>query len=135
MALIEINWNPTSRQLRQFAGIGLIALPSAGYVWGGSWPAIGMLAALGSGLALAGYLRPAVVRPFFLALSLVTIPIGFVVGELALALIYFLLLLPIGLVFRLMGRDALSRRRDLAARSYWREKQQPKSSASYYRQF
>lgn len=135
MALIEINWHPTNRQLRQFAGLCWLALPSLGYLWGGNWPVVGGLAAIGSCLAVLGYIQPAFIRPLFLAIILVTMPIGFVVGELALVLIYFLLVLPLAMVFRLMGRDALLRRREPTAQSYWRDKQQPKSIASYYRQF
>jgi hypothetical protein len=135
MTLIELNWNPTTRQLRQFAGLSLLALPSLGYLWSGSWPVVGALAAVGCCLAAIGYFQPAFVRPLFLAISLVTIPIGFVLGELALLMIYFLLLMPMGIVFRLMKRDVLLRRRDPQAQSYWSDKQQPKNVASYYRQF
>lgn len=135
MALIELNWNPTTRQLRQFAGLCLVALPSVGYLWGGSWSVIGGLAAIGSCLAVLGYFQPGIVRPLFLTISLVTIPIGLIVGELAVAAIYFFVLLPIGMVFRLLGRDALLRRRNPQARSYWLKKEPPKNIARYYRQF
>ena len=46
-------------------------------------------------------------------------PIGFVVSFVLLAVFYFLLLTPVALVFRLIGRDALRRRFDAAAPSYW----------------
>ena len=35
MKLIEINWQPTDRQLRQFGVICLVALPALGWLWGG----------------------------------------------------------------------------------------------------
>ncbi len=46
-------------------------------------------------------------------------PIGFVVSFILLAAFYFLLLTPVALVFRLIGRDALGRRFDAVAPSYW----------------
>ena len=77
---------------------------------------------------------PQTLRPLFIGLSLITIPIGAVVGELALLLIFFGLFLPLGLVFRLMGRDPLERTLDRSAATYWRRKKQPDSAARYYRQ-
>ena len=58
MKLVELNWNPTNRQLRQFAIICLFALPLAGWLWGGSRQAIGFLAITGFILAIAGVILP-----------------------------------------------------------------------------
>ena len=74
------------------------------------------------------------IKALFLALAIVATPIGMVVGELALLLIYFGCFLPIGLVFRLFRRDALQLTIDRQAESYWERKRQPRSAASYYRQ-
>jgi hypothetical protein len=38
-------------------------------------------------------------------------------------------------LFRVMGRDALQRRIDRDAKSYWQPKAQPRDAGSYYRQF
>jgi hypothetical protein len=56
------------------------------------------------------------------------------VGELAMLLIYFGVFLPIGLLFRAAGRDALQRRFDPSQNSYWQAKKQPHDIASYFRQ-
>ena len=37
MKLVEINWNPTDRQLRQFGMIALVALPALGWLWSGRY--------------------------------------------------------------------------------------------------
>ena len=34
MQLVEINWNPTERQLRQFSSMCFIGLPFIGWLWG-----------------------------------------------------------------------------------------------------
>ncbi len=47
MALIETNWNPTSRQLRQFGGLCLVALPLLGWLWSASSTMIATLAGIG----------------------------------------------------------------------------------------
>jgi hypothetical protein len=134
MMLVEINWKPTVRQLRQFGLTCLVALPTLGWLWGGSGPVIGWLAAVGLGLALAGLIWPRSVRPLFLALMIVTIPIGTVVGELAMLLIYLAVFFPMAIIFRLMKRDALQRSFDRQAASYWQPKECPRPPASYYRQ-
>ena len=45
----------------------------------------------------------------FLGLGLVSVPVGMVVGEFAMLFVYGIAVLPIGLVFRLVGRDPLQR--------------------------
>ena len=69
-----------------------------------------------------------------LGLTLLTLPIGLVVGEIILMTIYFLLFLPVSLVFRLIGRDALKRGIDRSAKTYWQSKPEPAGPESYFRQ-
>ncbi len=135
MSLIEINWSPTSRQLRQFGLLCLILLPFAGWLW--SVPAMILWAIAGVAAILAGlaFLRPQFVSPIFVGLMIVTAPIGMIIGELAMLLIYFAIFLPISLVFRTLRRDALQLRMDRKAETYWHEKEQPKDAASYYRRY
>jgi hypothetical protein len=57
-----------------------------------------------------------------------------VVGEVVLAAVYFGIFLPVGLIFRLMKRDALQLKRDPQQATYWQLKKQPSGAASYYRQ-
>jgi hypothetical protein len=77
---------------------------------------------------------PKALKPLFVALSLAATPIGIVIGEVAMLLVYFGVFLPIGLLFRLKGRDALERNIDRSAKSYFRPKRQPADPAHYYRQ-
>jgi hypothetical protein len=132
--LVEVNWSPTDRQLRQFGVISLIALPFIAWLWNGSTSVIVGLAAAGAVLGLVGFVAPRVLKPVFLALVLVSLPIGLVVGELAMLLIFFGVFLPIGLCFRIMRRDSLQRKLDRQAKSYWQAKPQPRGPAAYYRQ-
>ena len=66
-------------------------------------------------------------------LSLVTIPIGMAVGELALATVFFAVLLPIGVVLRRAQPNFLQLKLDRQARSYWERKRAPGDAASYLR--
>lgn len=134
MKLVEIQWNPTNRQLRQFAIICLFALPALGWFFEASAQVIGLLASLGLVLAITGAVFPKAVRPVFLAAMILATPIGMVIGELAIFLIYFMVFLPFGLFFRVIQRDALQLTQDSQAQTYWQAKKQPSGSVSYYRQ-
>ena len=132
--MIEINWQPTDRQLRQFGVTCLVALPILGWIWGGGAGIIVTLAVLGLLLAFAGMIAPVVLKPVFLAITILVAPIGLVMGEVAMLLIYFGVFLPFGLVFRIAKRDSLQLKFDKNRDSYWQAKRQPANIASYYRQ-
>jgi hypothetical protein len=90
-------------------------------------------AAAGSGILALG--RPTALGWLYRTLTAISLPIGWVVSHAVLALVFFGVLTPIGLLLRAVRRDPLSRTRDPARRSYW----EPRASASdvrrYYRQF
>ena len=68
MKLIQANWQPTPRQLRQFAGTCLVVLPVLGWLWDVSENV--MIAMAGGGLliGLVGYALPKSVQPLYLSL-------------------------------------------------------------------
>ena len=74
-------------------------------------------------------------RILFIALSCVTLPIGWVMNFVVLLVFYFLLITPLGLIFRLIGRDVLGKRFDPDAKSYWQPHRCPESAERYFRQF
>ncbi|MHB8973539.1 MAG: SxtJ family membrane protein [Pirellulaceae bacterium] len=131
MPLIELNVNPTDRQLRQFAGlvIPLLAVLCATVLWwrssGGTasvWILI-LLSAAGL-FALGGSLRPALARPIYVGWMYAAYPIGWVIGHVVIGVVFFLVLTPIALVMRACGRDPLQRKFDATRASYW-EKRSP----------
>jgi hypothetical protein len=60
-------------------------------------------------------------------------PIGWTVSRVVLGAVFFLVLTPIGVVFRLTGRDALRVRRT-SRTSYWTDKRQAGALSDYLRQ-
>jgi hypothetical protein len=65
----------------------------------------------------------------------VTLPIGFVISLILMSVFYFGLITPVGLVFRLIGRDVLSRKFDPKASSYWVPHEQASKPERYFQQF
>ena len=135
MSLVHINWNPETRQLRQFGYVSLILLPLLAWFWGGTPLVIGIFGGSGLLFAVLATLVPRLLKPVFLGLSLLFLPIGLIVGEVMLLLVFLLVFLPMGLVFRLMGRDRLQLRIDRTRKSYWQPKNLPSQTERYFRQY
>jgi len=139
MSLIEINWYPKQKDLRTFAMIALIAsliIGSLLYMLKGvriQWAAI--IVAAGFGILLSSFVSLKLTRIIYLGLVLVTFPIGWVISMILLTAFYFLLLMPLGFIFRLLGRDPLCRRFDPDAKSYWLARQEPESLDRYFHQY
>jgi len=136
--MIELNWHPTRRELRQFS-LALIVATAAlgGILWWRLGPnqASQILWVAGPALGLLGLLVPPAMRPLFIGLSIVAFPIGYVIGFIALALVFYGLVTPIGLVFRLIRRDSLHRRLDRGASTYWIERTHQHTAKRYFQQF
>jgi hypothetical protein len=62
-------------------------------------------------------------------------PIGWTVSQVLLALLFFGVFTPLGLLFRALSRDALRRRRVTGLESYWQPKPPPAGLPSYCRQY
>jgi hypothetical protein len=134
MSMVAVNWSPSDRHLRQFSLTALVALPLLGWLWHASGAAWLVIVSLGAAMALTGLLCPRALRYPYLGLSLLTLPIGLVVGELVLLLSFYAVFVPVGLARRLMGRDDLHRSFDRRSSTYWQPKRQPADRRSYLRQ-
>lgn len=148
MALLEIQWHPDHRQLRGFGMICVVVFVALGawvrlahaVVWlevepsTAQWVAtfFWMAAAACGGLSVVA---PTMLRPLYLFLTVIGLPVGFVIAHVVMAVVFFGLFTPIGIVFRLIGRDALTRRFDRNASTYWVPRPGTRSANQYFRQF
>ena len=69
------------------------------------------------------------------ALMLLTFPLRYLLSMAALGCVYFLVLTPTALLFRICGRTSLERQREQGRESYFSESQPPPQKSSYFRQF
>jgi hypothetical protein len=134
----DIQFRPPRRMLRQFAGLWLVCFGGLA-AWEGFARGHSTLAAALAGLAFVvgtlGLIWPPFVRPIYVAWMVLAFPIGWTVSQLILALMFYGLFTPIGLVFRLIGRDPLHRARRLGLDTYWTPKPTPADLRSYFKQF
>jgi hypothetical protein len=139
MSLIEVNWRPESKELRNFGRIALVAsCLVAGllyFIKGLAIQWIFVIIAAGLLIFLSSLVSLAITRPIYVALTAVTLPIGFAISFIVLAVFYFLIITPIGLVFRLVGRDSMKRKFDPDADSYWVAHRPSNKLERYFHQF
>lgn len=139
--MIKLDLKPEERVVKQFAWFAVLGLPLLAWfvlrlVTTFEWahPAFIAVAAVGVsqlGLYLVGV--RVVSRALFLGLSILFVPIGFIISHVMLAAVYYLVLTPIALVFRVMGRDVLGRKLDPDAKSYWHVREGDRPPASYFK--
>jgi hypothetical protein len=139
MGMVDVNRNPSRRQLNQFGAIWLVFFAAVACV---TWlklhsPALSAtLAGLAVAVPAVGWAAPAFMRLVFLGMSYLAWPIGFVVSHVLLAAVFYLLVTPIGLLMRLVGYDPMHRRLDRQAASYWIPRDHAeREPRSYFRQF
>jgi hypothetical protein len=138
MAVLEINWNPTDKQLRQFAL--LLALLLAGLAGWLVWQSHPLAWAAGAGAAavaagLLGVFRPALMRVVYVGWMAAVFPIGWLVSHLLLTAIYYLVITPIGVMMRVRGYDPMQRRWDRQATTYWKPRRDVDDPKRYFKQY
>ena len=145
--LIDLNLRPDEETLRQFgwialAGFGFLAVIAwwelliFGFGLGAARPWVaGFFAGLGALGALFSLVFPKANLPIYVGLSVVTYPIGLVLSNVILGTLFYGLITPVGLFFRLMGRDSLQRTFEPEARTYWEQSKKNRSLESYFKQF
>ena len=138
MSLITINKDPPKKDLNTF-GLLLPAFTlilAALFYWRtGGDRAPRYILAVGLTLAALYWLIPSLNRYIYLGFTYAAFPIGYVVSHVILAATYYLVITPIGLVMRLLGRDPMHRSFDRTAPTYWLPRAQSQNSATYFRQF
>jgi hypothetical protein len=82
-----------------------------------------------------GLVRPDWMRWVYVGWMVLAFPIGWTVSQVMLTVMFFGLFTPIGLIFRLIGRDPLHRARSAERNSYWSPKPAPADLRRYFKQF
>ncbi len=134
----DIPFDPSRKVLRQFAALWLLVfLALAATEWCvRERPLLGLvLAAVAVICGVAGLFRPPLMRWIFVGWMVVVFPIGWLISSLILAVLFFLVITPVALFFRLRGRDLLDRHPAPDQPSYWQPKPPPRNLRSYFRQY
>ncbi|MBN2590089.1 MAG: hypothetical protein JXA96_09515 [Sedimentisphaerales bacterium] len=139
MSMIEIDYNPSRKKLRDFGIIALVAsiiLSLLLYFFKHlaiQW--IFIIISAGLFIFLSSLISSKFTRLIYLGLTFLTYPIGFVVNSLVMGIFYFLIITPVGIIFKLSGKDPLHRKFDYSTKSYWLKRQSPDKLDRYFHQF
>lgn len=145
--LLDVNLNPNDKTLFRFGFVALAVFGLLGgwvlwrrSVWGfdlaGSSAGVAYaLWTVGGLSAFFSLTAPRLNRFLYRGLIVATFPIGFVLSYLFLGIIFYAIITPVGLLFRLLGRDPLRRKFDPKLTTYWVDHQEPENVERYFRQY
>jgi|TARA_B100000809_G_C15100268_1_gene516639 hypothetical protein len=138
MAIIEINTDPSKKELRWFGVMLVVFVLAVGALvrWQFDAPAAAQRIWIAGGvLSMVYAVVPPLRRWIFVGWIYAAFPIGWTVSHVLLASIYYLVFTPIGLLLRLIKGDPLERQLDPSATSYWRPHESLRDVRRYFRQF
>ena len=122
MAVATINRAPSRMDLVVFGATLPVTTVVLGLILGHRFglPAAEQAVTAAGLLATVAYaLVPVLRRPMFIGWSVLTYPIGWAVSHLVLALVFFGVVTPIGVVLRRVGHDPMAREWNDGQDSYW----------------
>lgn len=137
MALIERNPDPSPRDLRLF---GLLLGVFLGLLGASLWYRTGspVAAAVAWGLALVVpvvyFAVPPLRRPLYAGWMSAVYPLGWLVSHALLAVIFYGVLTPVGLLMRLVRHDPMRRKPEPQNATYWRTIDLGNDRSRYFRQ-
>ncbi len=138
MALVDINWNPSRKELRVFSSLlicfGVVVSAILSQRLDSALPSL-IVVSTTTLIGVVGLIGPSLVRPIYVVWMALAFPIGWTVSHLMMAIVYYLVLTPIGLIMRMCGRDPMQRRIDRTAKTYWQLRTAREDIKSYFRQY
>ena len=138
MGLITLNLKPGEKQLRNFGDITLCICNFLGLMmWlrGVSVKVFIGFCIAGMAVYLLSRISTRLVWPVYVGLTAAAFPIGWVVSHGIMALFYYVIFSGLGLIFKLLKRDALHRAYNPDAQSYWEPYNAKRTEQDYFHQF
>ncbi len=136
MALIRTR-APSARDLRWFGAIllALFGLIGAIVFWrSGSLRVAALVWSVGAASVLVYYALRPLRHPIYRGFMSLVAPVGWVVTHLLLGVVFYGLMMPIGLLLRVFSCDPMRRGLESAAESYWTPRKASRSER-YFRQY
>ncbi len=139
----EVNWKPGLPELRSFGRSLMIGFPiiaavlfisTALRMWSVPiWPLWVALGGLGTG-ALCRFV-PTVARPLYYLWYGFGCTMGFIITNVVISAIYYLVFAPIGFLLRATGRDPMERQFLPPGETYWKDAEKITDAERYFRQY
>jgi hypothetical protein len=137
--LVSTVWNRDEPRKTQLLGLICPLVCGTGYaaIQGGTAPiyVAGVFWAAAVAAAVGALVNHEFGRRLYVGWATAFLPLGWTVSQLLLAVVYYVVMTPIGLAMRIIGRDPLHRTFDRSAKTYWVESKPPIDSKRYFQQF
>jgi hypothetical protein len=134
-ALVDIEWQPSARILRRFGAVACLVFGVLAYsLWkNGAHTALSLASgALACSAGLCSLLKPEWNRTLYVGLSVLSYPIAWLVAWGLLLALFFLVITPSALLYRVFAR---ARRGERASGSAWHPARPVRDKMRYFRQF
>jgi hypothetical protein len=138
MAIVDINWNPSRKELKTFSLLLIVffaIVAGLAYGKGAAIETACLIAGGGTVVGIAGVLSPAFIRVVYVVWMAAVFPIGFVVSNVVLAVVFYGVVWPIGIFTKLTGRNALQLGFDRKSKTYWNVRPPMNDPRRYFRQY
>ena len=138
MQLMEINWEPSRKEMKLFAILQIVffAIISS-IVWRTteSTTIPTWIMGVSVSVGVVGFFVYPFMRLVYLGWLLAVFPIGWTISQAVVASIFFLVITPIGLMMRVFRYDPMQRKFDPSAATYWHTRESNTNSTQYFRQY
>lgn len=142
MSLVQIDWKPNAKKLREFGIAMIVGFAVIGsllyygvFPFGSAYPTAAFVCwafgVISGGLGLTGSKAALPIYWLWMGIAFV---MGSIISRIILVAVFFLVFTPMGLLGRLLGRDKLILRKP-QKESYWVPVNHPSDKKRYLRQF
>lgn len=133
----RFNRHPTRRDIRYFSITLLIAclLFALVLILADKSSAALRIGGAGGFLSIVCYFAPIIGRAVYLVWMGATFALGFIISPVVTALIFYLIVTPIGIFLRLAGKDRLRLKTPKNVTTYFNDYSEPSDKESFCRQF
>jgi hypothetical protein len=136
--MMDIPWHVGDRRLRQFSVLWVVFFLSLALRF--SWLAqpispTATTASLAVLIGVAGWFRPKIMRPIYVAWMIAVFPIGWTISRLTLAILFYCVFTPLALIFRFLRRDSLDLKLQPEVNTYWVSKEISDDPRRYLQQY
>ncbi len=135
--MFTIQTKPSIHVLRQFAAAWLVffLLLAANQIWRRGHIPAGRALAVVALIGIIGLIKPNALRWLYVAASVVAFPIGWVVSQIMLAVLFYVVVTPMGFFWRGRGRDVLQLRPKKQQSTFWITRDTEPPPERYLKQF
>lgn len=139
MAILDINWSPTKRELRIFAMLQIVFCALVAFVivrrHTQTLEIPLTIVSISAAIGIAGTIFTPLIRLVYRTWMAAVFPIAWVVSHAMMRVIFYLIISPMAVVMRWFRYDPMTRRFDRSAATYWIRRRRTTETSRYLKQY